>query len=499
MSAQPSPGRPGNLTAEQEAILREFWVAVLQVFGVLAKQSLRNGAAGGNNSPVGEKPDVEDNANETGPTANTVNSEKKKRKRMSLFGKKGRKDSISDTPVPGDDTLNPIPSVPSSATEGDDKYGQTKAFKLALASQTPEDLRQAFWSMVKLDHPDGLLLRFLRARKWDVERALVMLVSAMHWRSQEMHVDDDIMKNGEGAALAATISDDVSVKREGEDFLTQLRMGKSFLHGVDKEGRPMCFVRVRLHKQGEQSEKSLEKVTVYTIETARLMLRAPIDTATIVFDMTGFSMANMDYAPVKFMIKCFEANYPESLGAVLVYKAPWVFQGIWSIIKGWLDPVVAGKVHFTKNVEELERFVPRNHIPKELGGDEDWAYQYIEPNQNENTKMADDTTQRNILSARVEIVKRFEEATLDWIGASSSEKTSSTEMATQRTKLASELRDNYWQIDPFTRSRSIYDRIGILREDGLLDFYPSPSKTNGDYSGKRAPKTVIETSQDDVD
>jgi hypothetical protein len=43
--------------------------------------------------------------------------------------------------------------------------------------------------------------------------------------------------------------------------------------------------------------------------------------------MTGFSMANMDYAPVKFMIKCFEANYPESLGTVLVHKAPWIFQG----------------------------------------------------------------------------------------------------------------------------------------------------------------------------
>ncbi|MBE3049196.1 hypothetical protein IMZ48_43205 [Candidatus Bathyarchaeota archaeon] len=27
------------------------------------------------------------------------------------------------------------------------------------------------------------------------------------------------------------------------------------------------------------------------------------------------------------MVKCFEANYPESLGTVLVYKAPWVFQG----------------------------------------------------------------------------------------------------------------------------------------------------------------------------
>lgn len=43
--------------------------------------------------------------------------------------------------------------------------------------------------------------------------------------------------------------------------------------------------------------------------------------------MTGFSMANMDYTPVKFMVKCFEANYPECLGAVLVHKAPWIFQG----------------------------------------------------------------------------------------------------------------------------------------------------------------------------
>ena len=48
---------------------------------------------------------------------------------------------------------------------------------------------------------------------------------------------------------------------------------------------------------------------------------------TVIFDMTGFSMANMDYTPVKFMIKCFEANYPESLGAVLVHNAPWIFQG----------------------------------------------------------------------------------------------------------------------------------------------------------------------------
>lgn len=25
------------------------------------------------------------------------------------------------------------------------------------------------------------------------------------------------------------------------------------------------------------------------------------------------------------MVKCFEANYPESLGVVLVHKSPWIF------------------------------------------------------------------------------------------------------------------------------------------------------------------------------
>ena len=30
---------------------------------------------------------------------------------------------------------------------------------------------------------------------------------------------------------------------------------------------------------------------------------------------------------MKFILKCFEANYPESLGILLIHKAPWVFSG----------------------------------------------------------------------------------------------------------------------------------------------------------------------------
>ena len=54
--------------------------------------------------------------------------------------------------------------------------------------------------------------------------------------------------------------------------------------------------------------------------------------------MSDFTLSNMDNQPVKFMVQCFEANYPESLGAVLVHNAPWVFQGMHSLRAG--NPVI---------------------------------------------------------------------------------------------------------------------------------------------------------------
>ena len=256
MTGEALPGRPGTLTPREEEKLKEFWAAVLQVFGVLdSKETNGNGHA----EPLRERSDSK------------LSDKKLKKKRMSLFRNKNKEDDAAST--------TSTESGTHISTGEDDKYGQTKEFHEALANLSPETLRATFWSMVKHDHPDGLLLRFLRARKWDVEKALVMMVSTMRWRSSDMHVDDDIMWNGEMAALEEAQGSDPAKKKLGEDFLDQMRLGKSFLHGLDKEGRPMCFVRVRLHKQGEQSEESLERYTVFVIESARMILSPPDDTA----------------------------------------------------------------------------------------------------------------------------------------------------------------------------------------------------------------------------
>jgi hypothetical protein len=209
--------------------------------------------------------------------------------------------------------------------------------------------------------------------------------------------------------------------------------------------------------------------------------------------MTSFSMANMDYAPVKFMIKCFEANYPESLGAVLVYKAPWVFNAIWSIIRGWLDPVVAGKVHFAKNVEELEAFIPKSQIPTELGGDEKWEYSYVEPKEGENALLKDDAGREGLQTARADIVKRYESTILNWIH--DHEGKTIEERRRDRDTVAEDLRSNYWKLDPYVRARTLYDRIGMLEEGGKLNFYGAKKETPTQSTGG----AQKETSEDDLD
>lgn len=264
MAAEPAPGRLGNLTPAQEEKLRQLWAAVFRVCNTEVTTEDGEGADIEPTDSAGQAAGKDGKKSDTG---------KDKKKKRGLF-RRSKKDGNTT-----DDSASVSSKTASTVniSAEDDKYGQGKLFEEALASMPPETIRNTIWTMVKHDHPDALLLRFLRARKWDVDKALVMLVSTMHWRAQDMKVED-IMKSGEGSAVALENGSDKQAKLSHE-FLEQIRMGKSLLHGFDKGGRPICIVRVRLHHQGDQSEESMEQYTVYIIETARMLLRPPVDTA----------------------------------------------------------------------------------------------------------------------------------------------------------------------------------------------------------------------------
>jgi hypothetical protein len=91
---------------------------------------------------------------------------------------------------------------------------------------TSEQVRTALWNNVLGDNPDSLVLRFLRARKWHVGNAILMLLNAFKWRQDEDVEDVKVLGD-----------DDLEAKYP--KFKNQLEMGKFYVHGTDKAGQPV--------------------------------------------------------------------------------------------------------------------------------------------------------------------------------------------------------------------------------------------------------------------
>lgn len=138
-----------------------------------------------------------------------------------------------------------------------------------------------------------------------------------------------------------------------------------------------------------------------------------------------------------------------------------------------MDPVVASKVHFTRSVNDLDKFIPRDQIPRELAGDEDWEYKYIQPEDTENDIMQDTATRDSLMYERMMIGLRMLAATAAWISATDysggkEDKGKVEELKVRRNGVIEEFRLNYWKLDPYIRARALIDRAGVLNGDGTV-------------------------------
>lgn len=333
-----------NLTADQEAKLRDLWVLIFQsaasVLAAVYEVKLPEG-------PPNKLFEVLDRINE--PTVDAIitalnretpnaqasngeapaeeeDSNKKSREQASLDKVEALMSKDAKSNIQAELTTKKItPEHFSSIFAQLRKMGvhdsETKSMEKILSTMTPEDMCFAIIKMIKQESPDSLLLRFLRARKWDVGKGFAMLTQNILWR-KEVDVDDDIMPKGELHELERSRSDKLSAKekKDGKDFIAQLNMGKSFLHGFDRQGRPVNYVRVKIHKPGAQTEETLERYIVHVIESTRLIVVPPVETGvsfsrwlawsrltelqTIVFDMTGFSLFNMVRVLTELYLRC---------------------------------------------------------------------------------------------------------------------------------------------------------------------------------------------------
>lgn len=158
--------------------------------------------------------------------------------------------------------------------------------------------------------------------------------------------------------------------------------------------------------------------------------------------------------------------------------------------------MVASKVHFTNNIKDLEEFIARDKIPDEMDGTSGWSYKYIEPIPGENDKMKDTDTRDKLIQERKALYEEFESKTIEWIHED--DVTKRTALKSERSAIAHKLREQYWRLDPYIRSRTLYDRIGVIKPDGNLEYYP-PWEAVAASNGAPTAAVAVETSSDDLD
>lgn len=97
-----------------------------------------------------------------------------------------------------------------------------------------------------------------------------------------------------------------------------------------------------------------------------------LETSCSILDLKGVGLSKISsvYGYVKQTSAISQDYYPERLGKMYLINAPWGFSSVFSIIKGFLDPVTVGKIHVlgTGYQSELLAQVPKENLPKLFGG-----------------------------------------------------------------------------------------------------------------------------------
>jgi hypothetical protein len=199
---------------------------------------------------------------------------------------------------------------------------------------------------------DARILCYLRAKKFDLDNSFEMIVNMLKFRMgfQQIGVD----------ALKTTMCEN------------EFKTGKSYHHGCDKQGGPICYIKSALHDPYKTDPLENQRFTILLMEYGARLAQSG-QTTTIVFDMSNWTMRNIDLKATNFMVTALQCYYPFGVGKVLVYNATWIVNGVWKIIRPWLDPLAQEMVIFT---DDLTQFIPVENLMVEYGGTDSYEHNY---------------------------------------------------------------------------------------------------------------------------
>uniref|UniRef100_A0A8C7R0P2 SEC14-like protein 1 n=1 Tax=Oncorhynchus mykiss TaxID=8022 RepID=A0A8C7R0P2_ONCMY len=214
---------------------------------------------------------------------------------------------------------------------------------------------------------DEHILRFLRARDFNMEKAREILCQSLTWRKQ--HQVDYLLETWTSPQVLS-------------DYYT------GGWHHHDKEGRPLYILRLGqmdtkglVRALGEESllrhVLSINEEGLRRCEENTKVFGRPISCWTCLVDLEGLNMRHLWRPGVKALLRIIEvveANYPETLGRLLILRAPRVFPVLWTLVSPFIDEntrkkflIYAGNDY--QGPGGLLDYIDKEVIPDFLGGE----------------------------------------------------------------------------------------------------------------------------------
>eukprot|EP01062_Namystynia_karyoxenos_P020712 TRINITY_DN17831_c0_g1_i1.p1 TRINITY_DN17831_c0_g1~~TRINITY_DN17831_c0_g1_i1.p1 ORF type:complete len:326 (+),score=119.53 TRINITY_DN17831_c0_g1_i1:110-979(+) len=249
-----------------------------------------------------------------------------------------------------------LPSADPRISETE--YALLCKFRESLCS----DVVQSFKVRAEL-YRDSCMVRFLRARRMDVAKALDMFRAHVHWRST-----NDV--------------DQCASWRFGDPARFKELYPKYF-HRTDRAGNVVFYDRCgRLRLKELLSIASVDQMVQYFIQTNEYITwhnlcsdSATVRHVTTVIDCNGLgwdvvrSPAAFDY--VKKISAVSRDHYPESSACIIIVNTPSLFPLVWKVVSAWLPEKTRQKTFIPNSREQrdvLLRFIPEENLPADLGG-----------------------------------------------------------------------------------------------------------------------------------